>query len=91
MSALATRCVCSPPSSVSPLIPPFLATGCDIGSSSCDGVTGQAPGTNSGKFVYAGGGAPPNDWDKGIVADPKFMNSALGRTGFPRPKFLKYP
>jgi len=57
--------------------------GCDIGSEKCDGVTGQAAGTNGGKFKYTGSGEPPNWGSEGIVAD---------WTGkIPRPKFLKYP
>ena len=69
----------------------WFNNGCDIGSESCDGVTGQTAGTNDGKFIMSGGGTPKNAWDKGIVVDPKYMNSSLGRNGFARPKFLKYP
>ena len=57
--------------------------GCDIGSEKCDGITGQAPGTNAAKFRYTGSGEPPNWGSEGIVTTWK------GR--FPRPKFLKYP
>ena len=67
----------------------WFNNGCDIGSEKCDGVTGQAPGTNDAKFKYVGSGEPPNWGSEGIVADPAFMNSSS--RVFPRPKFLKWP
>ena len=76
------------------MTPPLLLTlltllpvnnGCDIGSSSCDGVTGQAPGANGQKFKFTGknGTHAPNWGGEGIVAD------WAGK--IPRPKNLKYP
>jgi hypothetical protein len=66
----------------------WFNNGCDIGSEKCDGVTGQAPGTNAGKFKYTGKGEPPNWGADGIEVDPAtpYLSKRI-----PRPKFLKYP
>ena len=61
----------------------WFNNGCDIGSGSCDGVTGQASGSNGAKFKYTGSGEPPNYSGDGIVVDSHVV--------IPRPKFLKYP
>eukprot|EP01048_Picozoa_sp_COSAG05_P030115 COSAG05_NODE_10284_length_573_cov_2.248945_1_plen_123_part_01 len=43
----------------------WFSNGCDIGSSSCDGNTGQVLDNN--RFIYNGTGAPPSWSGEGIM------------------------
>ena len=66
--------------------------GCDIGSSACDGDTGQVLDNN--RFIYTGTGDPPSWGKEGIVLDPKYKGKTHGyhyREPAFRPKHLGYP
>lgn len=66
-----------------------FSNGCDIGSSECDGNTGQVLDRN--RFIYTGSGAPPSWGKDGIVPDPKTAGKTAGyhyHEAAYRPKFL---
>lgn len=71
----------------------WFSNGCDIGSSSCDGNTGQVLDRNH--FVFTGkNGTVPSWAPDGIVPDPKFAGKTAGyhyREAAYRPKNLKFP
>ena len=71
----------------------WFSNGCDIGSGSCDGNTGQVLDTNH--FIFTGKKGTLPSWSpEGIVPDPKFAGKTSGyhyhEPAF-RPKNLKYP
>ena len=63
--------------------------GCDIGSSQCDGVTGQKIPCCVDKFVYTGSGTPDPWKGDGVAPDPKYVAS-FDRSKM-RPKFIGPP
>eukprot|EP00041_Stephanoeca_diplocostata_P025537 m.670883 g.670883 ORF g.670883 m.670883 type:complete len:425 (-) comp22767_c0_seq24:1317-2591(-) len=69
----------------------WFSNGCDIGSGSCDGNSGQVIPCCTPKFKLTGNGtAPPDPWGpEGIVVDEDFVKS-FDRNKL-RPKNLKYP
>ena len=70
----------------------WFSNGCDIGSGSCDGDTGQVLDRNH--FVYIGNGTVPSWGKEGIVPDPKLVGKTAGyhyREPAFRPKDLKFP
>lgn len=70
----------------------WFSNGCDIGSGTCDGDTGQILDRNH--FIYVGNGTVPSWGKEGIVPDPKLKGKSAGyhyREPAFRPKNLKYP
>jgi len=53
----------------------WFNNGCDIGSATCDGVTGQKIPCCVPKFLFNGTGAVPAWSGEGIIADPKWVRS----------------
>jgi hypothetical protein len=74
----------------------FFNNGCDIGSSKCDGMTGQKIPCCTKKFHYKGFNGtehPASGWNawtsENIVPDASFV-AAFNRSAV-RPKFLEFP
>jgi hypothetical protein len=67
----------------------WFSNGCDIGSSTCDGNSGQPIPCCNKKFVYVGSGDPPPWSDENILVDPTWVKT-FNRSAY-RPKHIAYP